>query len=105
MRIIAVKTIRDFYSKYPKSEQSLKSWLQEAERSNWDSPQMLKLHYRNASILNSKRVVFNINGNKFRLLVDIEYRLKIVFVIWFGTHVEYDQIDSKKIAYVKTNKR
>lgn len=46
-------------------------------------------------ILTGKRVVFIINGNKFRLIVDIEFRLKIVFVVWFGTHAEYDLVDSK----------
>ena len=105
MRIIARNTIKEFYEKHPKTEQSLKSWLQEAEQSNWETPQMLKLKFRNASILTGKRVVFNINGNKYRLLVDIEYRLKIVFVVWFGTHAEYDLIDSKSITYVKTYKK
>lgn len=84
--------------------QSLKSWVQEIRQSQWESPQALKLKYRNASILSGKRVVFNINGNKFRLIVDIEYRLKIVFVVWFGSHSEYDLIDSKTIKYAQTNK-
>ena len=104
MRIIAVNTIRGCWEKYPISEQSLKAWVQEIEHSDWDSPQALKLKYRNASILSGKRVVFNINGNKFRLIVDIEYRLKIVFVVWFGSHAEYDLIDSKTITYAKANK-
>jgi mRNA interferase HigB len=104
MRIIAVHTIREYWERYPKTEQALKAWVQEIEQSNWESPQSLKLKYRNASILSGKRVVFNINGNKFRLIVDIEYRLKIVFVVWFGTHSEYDLIDSKNVKYVKTNK-
>lgn len=105
MRVIASNTLRDYWEKHPKCEQSLKSWLQEVTQSNWDTPQQLKVKYRNASILNSKRVVFNINGNNYRLLVDIEYRLKIIFVVWFGTHAEYDLIDSKTISYVKTDKK
>ena len=104
MRIIAVNTIREYWEEFPKSEQSLKAWVQEIEQSNWESPQALKLKYRNASILTGKRVVFNINGNKFRLIVDIEYRLKIVFIVWFGSHAQYDLIDSKTVKYVKTNK-
>jgi mRNA interferase HigB len=68
-----------------------------------NNPAELKVQYRNASILNSKRVVFNIHGNSFRLVVDIEYRLKIVFVVWFGTHKQYDNIDAKTISYVKAN--
>ena len=103
MRVIAVNTIRAYWAKHPKTEQSLKAWLQEVEQSNWNTPHALKLKYRNASILTGKRVVFNLNGNKYRLIVDIEYRLKIVFVVWFGTHAEYDLIDSKTVTYVKTN--
>ena len=104
MRIIAVNTIRKYWEKHPNTEQSLKAWVQEIEQSNWESPQALKLKYRNASILTGKRVIFNINGNKFRLIVDIEYRLKIVFVVWFGSHAEYDLIDSKTVKYGKANK-
>ena len=104
MRIIAVNTIKEYWVKYPKTEQSLKAWKQEVEHSSWETPQSLKLKYRNASILTGKRVVFNINGNKYRLVVDIEYRLKIVFVVWFGTHADYDLIDSKTVKYVKANK-
>lgn len=74
------------------------------EHSRWDTPQSLKMEYRSASILTGKRVVFNINGNEYRLIVDVEYRLKIVFVVWFGTHTEYDLINSKTMTYVKTNK-
>jgi mRNA interferase HigB len=103
MRIIATNTIQNYWLKYNQTEQALKSWIQEVEQSTWESPQALKLKYRNASILTGKRVVFNIGGNKYRLIVDIEYRLKIVFVVWFGTHAEYDLIDSKNITYVKTN--
>lgn len=61
--------------------------------------------YKIASVLTDKRVVFNIHGNAFRLIVDVEYRLKIVFVIWFGAHKQYDKIDAKKVNYVKTNKK
>jgi len=99
-----VNTIRKYWKVYPGAAQSLKAWVQEVEESYWETPQALKLKYRNASILTGKRVIFNINGNKFRLIVDIEYRLKIVFVVWFGSHAEYDQIDSKTVKYAKTNK-
>jgi mRNA interferase HigB len=95
MRVIATNTLKEYWEKYPKTEQALKSWLQEVEYSDWQTPQSLILHYRNASVLTNKRVVFNINGNKYRLIVDIEFRLKIVFIIWFGTHKEYNLIDAK----------
>ena len=105
MRIIAVKTLKDFWKSYPKVKQSVLSWYEEVEEASWNSPNELKQHYRNASVLNDKRVVFNIHGNNFRLIVDIEYRLKIVFVVWFGSHVEYDKIDAKKVSYDKAHKK
>jgi len=105
MRIISVKTLKEFWLKFPHAEQALLSWYEEAEAANWNNPNELKSQYRNASVLTDKRVVFNIHGNTYRLIVDIEYRLKIVFVVWFGTHKQYDKIDAKKVSYVKTNKK
>jgi len=81
------------------------SWHEEVEKATWNSPNELKLQFQNASIVTAKRVVFNIHGNSFRLIVDIEYRLKIVFIVWFGTHKQYDLIDAKKISYVKAHKK
>jgi mRNA interferase HigB len=104
MRIISVRALKDFWLKFPQAEQALLSWYEETEAANWDNPNQLKSQYRNASVLTNKRVVFNIHGNTYRLIVDIEYRLKIVFVVWFGTHQQYDKIDAKKVSYVKTNK-
>jgi len=104
-RIIAVKTLKEYWEEFPQAEQPLLSWYEEVETADWNNPNELKSHYRNASILNDKRVVFNIHGNTYRLIVDIEYRLKIVFVVWFGTHKEYDKIDAKQISYVKANKK
>jgi mRNA interferase HigB len=101
VRIIARKTLKQFWEQHPTAEQALLAWSEETENADWNSPQQLKEHYRNASILSNKRVVFNIKGNDFRLLVDIEYKLKIVFIVWIGTHKEYDNIDAKNIDYVK----
>ena len=103
MRIIAIRTIKNGYKKFPEAKQSLLAWNEELELAKWRNPNELKQQHFSASIINSKRVVFNIHGNKFRLIVDIEYRLGIVFVVWFGTHKEYDKIDVKTIKYVKTN--
>ncbi len=103
MRVIAVKTLKDYAKEFHQAEQALFSWYDETILAEWNSPGELKAQYGNASILNNKRVVFNIHGNSFRLIVDIEYRLKIVFVVWFGTHKQYDNIDAKTINYVKAN--
>lgn len=105
MRIIAVSTLKEYFEIYPACVEAVKSWIQEVESSDWNSPHDLKAHFASASILTGKRVVFNINGNNFRLIVDVEFRLKIVFVVWFGPHKEYDKIDSKRIEYVKTHKK
>ena len=62
----------------------------------------MKEQFRNASVISGKRSVFNIHGNKYRLIVDIEYLLQIIFIVWIGTHAEYDKIDAKNIVYDKT---
>lgn len=101
MRIIKEKTLTEFckLSKYQKSEEHLKAWIYEVRFSNWENSNELKAKYRNASIISSKRVIFNIKGNDYRLIVDIEYKLKLVFIVWFGTHAEYDKIDAKTVRY------
>ncbi len=101
MRIIKEKTLTDYcrQRKYKPAEESLKAWVYEIKHSNWNNANELKLKYKNASIISSKRVVFNIKGNYFRLIVDIEYKLKIVFIVWLGTHEEYDRINAKTIRY------
>lgn len=101
MGIIKESTLTHYCnkSKYKQAEESVKAWIYEVRYSNWSNSTELKAKYGNASIISSKRVVFNIKGNDYRLLVDIEYKLKIVFVVWFGTHTEYDKIDAKTIRY------
>lgn len=99
MRIIATKTLKKYCQEFPQAEQALLSWHEEANDAQWTNPNELKEQFRSASILTNKRVVFNICGNKYRLIVDIEFRLKIIFVIWFGTHTQYDKINAKTIGY------
>ena len=103
MRIISRKTLISYWEKHPDSEQSLKSWFDEAQNAKWNSANELKQLYRNASIITKKRVVFNIKGNHYRLIVDIEYKLGIIFIVWIGTHKEYDKLNIKEIYYVKSN--
>lgn len=103
MRVIAVKTLKEYAAEFHQAEQALFSWYEEALSAAWNNANELKQQYRNASVLNNKRVVFNIHGNSYRLIVDIEYRLKIVFVVWFGTHKQYDEIDARTISYVKAH--
>jgi mRNA interferase HigB len=104
MRIVARKTLIDYWLKHPEVEQALKAWYDEAIKASWASPNELKNQYKNASIITKKRVVFNIKGNSYRLVVDIEYKIGIVFIVWIGTHEEYNKLNIKEMRYVKTNK-
>lgn len=101
MRIIKEKTLTQYCKriKYQQAEESLKAWIYEVRYSKWENSNELKAKYGNASIITSKRVVFNIKGNDYRLIVDVEYKLKIVFVVWFGTHAEYNKGDAKMVRY------
>jgi len=105
MRIIAIKTLKQYWEANAICKEALLTWYEAAADAQWNTPNELKAQFGNASIVTNKRVVFNIHGNTYRLLVDIEYRLKIVFVVWIGTHKEYDKINAKEISYVTTDKK
>jgi mRNA interferase HigB len=103
MRVIAKKILLEFINKNNEAEQAILSWHNEMISNNFNTPNELKEKYKSASLIGDKRVIFNINGNKYRLIVEIEYKLKIVFIIWLGSHKEYDKIDVKEIKYANTN--
>jgi mRNA interferase HigB len=79
------------------AEAPLRSWFKEAEGARWSSPAAVKACYASASVLKNGRVVFNIGGNKFRLVVKINYAVGVVFVRFVGTHAEYDRIDVESV--------
>lgn len=97
MRIIAKKALRNFWEIHPDSEQQLKAWYQEATKARWKTPNEIKKEYPFASIIAEKRVVFNIKGNHYRLIVKINFDYGMVWVRFIGTHAEYDQINAKTI--------
>ncbi len=99
MRIISRKTLREFYetSLYSDSKNPIEVWFRETLKADWNSPADIKEKYRNASFLKNNRVVFNIHGNKYRLVVKIHYNLKTVFIRFIGTHEQYDDIDVEEI--------
>jgi mRNA interferase HigB len=97
MRVVAISTIRDFWQRHPEAEQPLKAWYEEANHATWTQPVDIKKQYRNASILKSRRVVFNIKGNDFRLIVAVAYKLQVVYVKFVGTHKEYDAVDAETV--------
>jgi len=97
MRIIALRTLRDFWGKYPQAEVPLRAWYALASRADWRSPADVKTAYRSASFLRNNRVVFNIKGNDFRLVVAVHYNRGLMFVRFVGTHREYDRVDAEEI--------
>ncbi len=97
MRVIAKKTLRDFWEIHNDCEQQLTSWFQETNKAIWKNPNEIKKEYPSASILNENRVVFNIKGNKYRLIVKISYDYQILWIRFIGTHAEYDKINANEI--------
>jgi mRNA interferase HigB len=97
MRVIAVSTLRAFWERFPDAEQPLKAWHEEAVKAAWAQPADIKAQYRSASILKNRRVVINIKGNDYRLIVAIVYRLRVVYVRFVGTQKEHDAIDAETV--------
>ena len=97
MRVVAKKILRLYWEKYGETEQPLKTWYKEATKAKWSNPADIKTDYAKVSILKSGRVVFNICGNKYRLVVQINYLRQWVFIRFIGTHQEYDKINAEKI--------
>ena len=97
MRIIAKKILREFWQKHPDCEQQLKAWFQEISKSKWKNPNEIKGEYPGASVLPDNRIVFNIKGNSYRLIVRINYDYQMIWIRFIGTHAEYDKVDATKI--------
>ena len=99
MRVIAKSTLKKFWEQadYLDAQGPLESWYEEAVKAHWISPQAIKAQYGNASICRNNRVVFNIGGNKYRLVVEMQYRAGIAWVKFIGTHAQYDKIDVENV--------
>jgi len=96
-RIFSKGVLRDFWIKYPDSEQYLKTWFDTALNANWKNPNEVKLAYASTSILKDSRIVFNIKGNTYRLIAKFNFEKQWIFIKFIGTHKEYDKIDANKI--------
>ena len=96
-RIIAKSTLRKFWENHRDSEQYLKTWYDTVLNANWKSPHDVRNAYANASILNNGRVVFNIKGNSYRLVVRFNFEKGWAFIRFIGTHNDYDKIDANRI--------
>jgi mRNA interferase HigB len=99
MRVIAISLLREFWVKHPDSEQPLKAWYSEAQSASWHNPHEIKNQYRTASILRDGRVVFNISGNKYRLVVAVLYQSQVVLIKFIGDHATYDKIDANTVTH------
>ena len=100
MRIIALSTLKAYWERTPAHQDArapLLAWHHHVSRMDWTCPADVKRDYRNASILRDGRVVFNIGGNKFRLVVWINYDYRVVYVRFIGTHAQYDKVDAQTV--------
>ena len=97
MRVISVKRLKLFWQRHPDAEKALRAWYTEVKKARWNGPRDIKTDYRTASILRNDRVVFNIKGNTYRLVVAVKYEFQIVYVRFIGTHVAYDKINAEEI--------
>lgn len=97
MRIVAKSTLREFWQRHSDAEEPLLAWYREVEKEDWGNPAQVKEKYGNASIVGDSRVVFNIKGNDYRLVVKINYPYRMVYVRFVGTHAEYDEINVEEV--------
>ncbi len=97
MRVISRKWLNELARKHPDATPGLDAWFHEAEGADWANPVQVRAQYATASILRNNRFVFNIGGNKYRLVVRINYAYRVVYIRFAGTHSEYDQIDAERI--------
>ena len=97
MRILSKVTLRVFWERYPAAELPLRAWFKDVAAANWATPNDVKAQYGSASIIANNRLVFNIKGNDFRLIVEVNYAPRIVYILFIGTHAEYDKINAASI--------
>lgn len=97
MRIMARKTLKEYWEKVPATQSNLEAWFAEATRADWKTPHDIKAKYASASILRDGRVVFNICGNNHRMVVWINYEFSVIYIRFLGTHKEYNAIDAETI--------
>ena len=97
MRVIALRRLRGFCEQHPEAEDALLAWYHDVKTAHWRTPADIKAIYRNASFAGSNRVIFNIKGNRYRVVVAVQYEQGIVYIRFIGTHEAYDQIDVESV--------
>lgn len=93
MRIVAFKTIKDYFTENPTSKVGLQNWYNIAKKAKWKDFNELKNDFKSAEYVGNKRVVFNISGNNYRLIIKIIFVAQIIYIRFVGTHAEYDKIE------------
>jgi mRNA interferase HigB len=107
MRIIARRTLREFvaaragHKDQPALKSALDAWFDEVRRARWKSTAEVKRRYATASVVSAERIVFNVRGNHYRLVVAVDFEKQIVWIKWLGTHRDYDRIDAGKVQHAK----
>ena len=97
MRVIAIKPLREFWGQNHDAEVALRAWVAEATYANWQKPSDIKKKFGSVSIIANNRAIFNISGNKYRLVVAIKYDFQLIYIRFIGTHKQYDKIIAKEI--------
>ena len=97
MRLIAVSKLREFWDQHPDAVQPIRAWVAAVTSANWSKPTDITAQFTTATILKSRRAVFNITGNDYRLVVAVAYKFGVVYVKFIGTHAEYDLIDANTV--------
>jgi mRNA interferase HigB len=103
MHVVAKSTLKSFWESSPEhrraAKKPLEAWHAEAEKATWRTSADIKRQYRSASVLKNGRVVFNIKGNDYRLVVKVHYESQRVYICWVGTHDDYDKIDAETVRW------
>ena len=97
MHLVSLPPLLSFTARHPGAKQAVLAWIEETKKANWKNPADIKAQYATASILKNRRVVFNIKGNDYRLIVAVAYATGFVYVKFVGTHVQYDAIDANTV--------
>ncbi len=97
MRVISRRTLKQFWERHADAEQPLRAWFRETKAADWTTPAEVKDRYPSASVLANDRLVFNVKGNHYRLVVAVRYDLGVAFIRFVGTHAEYDRIDAETV--------
>jgi mRNA interferase HigB len=97
MRVIKLKTLRDYWEQHPEVQGPLEAWYEHVKRAHWKTPADVTGDYRTVSILSNNRAVFNLKTNEYRLVVHFHYKFETVYIRFIGTHAQYDRIDATRI--------